>query len=449
MKNVLVATLLSVLVIFLVLSALGAPHRSLADTASSTDFVIQDGFIGAFGGYASSTDFQVSGGGSAITNSDTTSTDFGSDTGPDNFNEFSPASQDWQWFGDANDETPTSSLAAEDVAPSNIANAQVIKLRLTIKETSGLVGADNVKFSLQFSQASDFSSGVGIVAETGSCNATSTWCYATSTGGIDNAVITTKVLSDSDACSASVGNGCGTHNTSGVSTSTATTTQAAGAATEYEFTIAASGAAPGNTYFFRAVNAADGTPVPLNGTSSYPSLVAQGATLTFSVAGLAVGTSTNGVVTNVSTTPTGVPFGTLPLGSSVIGAQRLSVTTNAESGYELYVLQDSPLTDSNGAVLPPLAATNSSPSSWSVACTAAATGCYGYHSGSSVLSGGSTRFAADDSYAAFSTSSAEVGYSGTPVTGNTMDMIYRTQISGDQANGTYANNILYIIAPAF
>jgi len=447
MKDVPAAIILLVLALTFAVFVTGGSFRSWADTASSTDFMVKDGFIGIFGGYASSTDFQVAGGGSAITNGDATGTGFGNDTGPDNFDDFAPASQAWRWYGDANDETPTSSLAAQDVSPSNIANGQVIKLRMTIKETSGLAGEGNVKFRLQFSSASDFSSGVGTVAETASCNATSTWCYATSTGSNDNAVITTKLLSDADACSGGVGNGCGTHNTSGISTSSAS--QTAGAATEYEFTIEAPGAAAGNTYFFRAVNAADGAPVPLNATSSYPSLVTQGATLTFSVAGLAQGVATNGVTTTITTSATGVPFGTLPLGTSVIGAQRLSVTTNAASGYELYAFDDSPLTNNVGQTLPPIPASNASPLPWASACTATSTACYGYHSGSSVLSGGSTRFAPNDSYAGFSTSSAEVGYASSPTTSSTVDMVYRAQVGTTQPDGTYSDNVVYVIAPTF
>jgi len=104
-------------------------------------------------------------------------------------------------------------------AQTNVANAQVIKLRLDIKETSGVTGSDDLKFQLQFAQSSDFTASPGFVAEAGNCNATSSWCYATSTGGNDNQIISTKIFSTSDACSAGVGKGCGTHNTSGVSTS--------------------------------------------------------------------------------------------------------------------------------------------------------------------------------------------------------------------------------------
>ncbi|MGB7958164.1 MAG: hypothetical protein WCF77_05010 [Minisyncoccia bacterium] len=425
----------------------GPAVRSFADTASTTHFTVQDGFVGMFGGYASSTDFQVVNGGSGILNNNATSTDFNSNTGPVNFSDFAPMSEMWEWYGDANDETPTSSLAAVNTAPANVANAQVIKLRLDIKETSGVTGSDDLKFQLQFAQSSDFTASPGFVAEAGNCNATSSWCYATSTGGNDNQIISTKIFSTSDACSAGVGKGCGTHNTSGVSTSTLT--QSAGATTEYEFTLMASGALAGNTYFFRPVNTTDGSAVLLGATSSYPSLVTQGATITFAIGGLPQSTSTNGVVTNVGTTATGIPFGTLALGTSTIGAQRLWVTTNAANGYEVYTEEDQPLADSRGDQVPGISGTNGSPVAWSSGCTATSTGCYGYHAGSPVLSGGSVRFAAADSYAALTPTIAEVGYGGVPTNSSTMDMIYRIQIAGTQVTGAYQNNLTYVVAPSF
>ena len=161
------------------------------------------------------------------------------------------------------------------------------------------------------------------------------------------------------------------------------------------------------------------------------------------------GTSTDGVVTGVSTTATGIPFGALVVASSVAAAQQLAITTNAQNGYELYAMQDSPLTDNHGDTVPGVAATNASPLPWGSACAAVSTACYGYHPGSPVLSGGSTRFAANDTYAALTSTIAEVGYSGFAVTSSTMDMIYRIQIAGNQGNGSYQNNIAYIVAPSF
>jgi hypothetical protein len=426
-------------------ATLALPFLSRADDASSTDFLVKDASIGSFGGFTSSTDFRQMNGNTAVMTDDASSTNFLVHTEPVNFSDFMPQSQNWRWYGDANDETPAAPLAGEDVAPSQIANQAVIKLRLTVKETSG-VGADGIKYVLQFSPVSDFSSQVGTVAETGSCTASSKWCYATSTGGTDNAVISAALLSDADPCSAGVGTGCGTHNTSGDSVSTST--QSADAATEYEFTITASGASVSTVYFFRAVDTGSGKAVPVAATSS-PSLMMEGSELSFSINGLPQGTLSNGTTTTVSTTPTSVPFGTLSFSTAQTAAQRISVTTNASSGYELYVMQTQPLMNWQGDTIPGVAASNLSPSPWSSACTAALSGCYGYHSSASVLSGGSTRFAPDDSFASFETSTQEVGYSPAPANSSTVDMVYKIQASDTQVNGAYENDISYIIAPSY
>jgi hypothetical protein len=231
--------------------------------------------------------------------------------------------------------------------------------------------------------------------------------------------------------------------------SVSTSTQNASATTEYEFTITASGAANGITYFFRPINTADGTVVPLGATSSYPSAIFGGATLTFSVIGLPQSTSTNGVTTNVSTTATGIPFGALTIGTSTIAAQRLSITTNASNGYEIYTMQDQQLGNPRGDKIPGVAATNASPLAWTSGCVTSSTGCYGYHAGSAILSGGSVRFAANDSYAALTSTIAEVGYGGAPASSSFMDMVYRLQLGNLQGAGAYQNNIMYIVAPSF
>ena len=426
---------------------LALPFLSRADVSSSTDFIIKDSYTGIFGGTSSSTDFQMVSGGTTLMQNNASSTDFGARSGPDNFSDFTPQSYTWRWYDDAGDEKPTSPLASENTAPSNVFLSHPIKLRLDIKETGG-VGADNVKFSLQYSTFSDFSASVGTVTESSSCTGGSTWCYAAvSGGGSDNAVVSSTVLSTSGSCSGGVGAGCGTHNTSGISTSTFT--QTASSTAEYEFTIEAIAPATGTTYFFRPVYQATGLPAALYGSSSYPSLVSQGVTLSFTVTGLPQGTSTAGIVTSVSSTALSIPFGTLAFATSVTAAQTLTITSNATNGYELYALQDAPLTNSAGYKVPGVAGTNNSPLPWTTGCTATSTGCYGYHPESPVLSGGSTRFAADDTYAALTSTVSEIGYSSAPVNSSTITIVYRLQAGTTQANGSYQNNIVYVMTPVY
>lgn len=358
---------------------------------------------------------------------------------------FRPKSQNWQWYDDETNETPSTALAAENIAPANIENDNTIKLRLTVKETANIAGG-NTKFKLQFSQFSDFSSGVFTVDATSTCTGSSSWCYADGAGA-DNAIITTKVLSDPDACSGGVGDGCGTHNEA--SSTASTFTHIALAATEYEFGIKQSGASPNTVYYFRAYDTVNDVPVILNTGESYPSLSTKGGVLTFTIGGLSSGTVTEGVTTDITTTATSIPFGTLAIGSEIEGAQRATTTTDASNGYQVFVRQESGFLSNNGAEIFGVTGTNASPSAWATGCPSSAAGCYGYHAGDDTLAGGSSRFLTDDTYAKLEDVSKEVVFSSVGVTDEVIDIIFKTQITNQQAAGTYDSTLMYIVVPVF
>lgn len=358
---------------------------------------------------------------------------------------FRPKSQNWRWYDDETSETPTIALAGENIAPTNIENVNPLKLRMSIKETANIAGT-NVKFKLQFSEMSDFSSGVFTVDATSTCSGGSVWCYSDG-GGTDNGVITTKVLSDPDACSGGAGNGCGTHNEA--SSTPSTFTQAASSATEYEFTIKRSGASPNTVYYFRAYDTVNDVPVPLNTGESYPSLTTRGGTLSFAVSGLSSGTATEGVTTDITTTPTAIPFGTLSFGAEVEGAQRLTTTTDASHGYQIFLRQESGFLSNSGAEIEGVTGTNASPSAWATGCLVSAAGCYGYHTGDDTLSGGSSRFSVNDTYAKLEDISREVAFSSVAVTDEAIDIIFKSQITNQQAAGTYDSTLMYIVVPVF
>ena len=399
-----------VLVLSIVASVSVLDRTAYAATATSSTYMTTNAVTTDFGGAATSSNFSSVLTGAEPATGESTSTHFLVDSGSLYYDTFTPESARWRWYDDETNETPTSSLAPENVSPSSVNNLNTVKLRLTLREIAN-IGADGVKFALQYSTSSDFSSGVHTVVESGACTPVSTWCYATCAGA-DNSVITTGLLSDSDPCVASVGNGCGTHNTSG--TSTSTFTHVKNAQTEYEFTILESGAVSNTVYFFRPFNKISGTPVPLYATSTYPSLSTQGATLTFMIGGIATSTPTGGVTTDITTTSTIVPFGLLSVNTPVAGAQRLTVSTNAALGYEIYAFQQQGLTADSAAQLQPIGGTNHNPVSWNTGCAASSTSCYGYHTSENVLSGGSARFSADDTYAPFSSEPDEIAYSSGP-----------------------------------
>lgn len=417
---------------------------SHAQTATSTSFRVEFAEFGTVGGVSTSSSFQSVMSGDQIPHGASTSTTFALNAGPLYWESFTPRSQNWRWYGDELNETPTSALAGENVSPSSISSGDTVKLRVSVADTQG-IGARNVKFRLQFSTSSDFATNVYLVGESGACSAGSVWCYDDG-GGADNSVITTGLLSDSDSCVASVGPGCGTHNESG--TTTSAFTHASSTVVEYEFTIQESGAIANTAYFFRLVNVTASSTVPTNTGETYPSLVTEGATLSFTVSGIASTTATEGIVTDVDTTATAIPFGQVYYDNEVEAAQRLTVTTNAGSGYRVFVLQRQNLLDGGGEI-DPFAGTNPSPLDWNSGCPPAAPSCYGYHSGEDVLAGGSTRFAANDTYARLESEPYEIAYSSGPATSRTTDVVFRIEARNNEDSGNFASALLYIVVPIF
>lgn len=435
----LVASILTIVLLFSVVPLVSAQEFD------STNFKSSRPLTNIFGGSATSTSFSaVQTGGQAVTG-EATSTNFTLHSGFLYFDTYTPRSQNWRWYDDENSVTPTVDLAAENTAPIDIPNENVVKLRIAVAEVAD-IGAAGKKFRLQFATSTDFLTNVSSVVEAPECSSSSRWCYAYG-AGVDNALIPSALLSDADSCVASVGDGCGTHNESG--TTTTTFAHKKSAVTEYEFTLKPFGAAANTVYFFRLVDVTASTTVPLNTGESYPSITTEGAALTFSIAGLATTTATEGVTTDVSTTPTTVPFGRLQFGASTIGAQRLTVSTNASQGYKIYVLERQPFENTSGVPIDPVTGTNAAPEGWSTGCAGGAFGCWGYHTSEDVLDGNSARFAPNDTYAQFSSDPYEIAFSDGPVTNETVDMLYRVQVQNDQDEGDYSSAVVYIVTPVF
>ncbi len=356
---------------------------------------------------------------------------------------YTPLITNWRWYSDLENETPSSPLGAEEVTPINIANNDTLALRVSVDERKNAQG-DNIKFKLQFSEDVTFTNPIDVVATT-SCADLSLWCYAEG-GGVDNELITTTLLSDADTCVSSVGVGCGTHNT--IANSVTTHTHFAGVTQEYSFYLRHVAARVNAVYYFRLYDTTNDSPVYFANDSSYPSLLTEGPSLEFSLAGLPSGTTTAGVVTNVSTSPSGIDFGRLTINSESIAAHRLNVLTNASEGYQILKFARQELLSSNGNSIQSISATNVLPSSWSAACNASSTGCFGYHSTDPTLKDGSTRFAASDTYAGLETDPTEVMYSSIP--GNdTYDIVYRIRVNQLQPAGDYETEIVYLAIPSY
>jgi len=345
---------------------------------------------------------------------------------------YAPRSRVWRWYYDEASSTPQYPIGAEEEAPTSITGGNVIKLRLALAELNDVVGQD-VKMRLQYSEYSDFSQDVHFVGEIGS---STPWTYADG-GDRDNDPIEQTLLSESESGA--------THNESGISTTEYD--HPASTTAEWEFTVKNNGAASSTTFYFRAWDQTDGQAVTRADGYAYPSLVTSAGSLSYAVDGLASGSSTEGVVTNVGAASGELNFGSLTGEDEVIGAQRFNITTNAENGYQLFVYQRQQMLAANGADIDPVSSTNENPSAWPENPEPSA---FGYHTGDDTLSGNApSRFAADNTYARFEGNFQEISYSPLPVENETVDFVYRLGVSEMQEAGDYVTEVVYILVPTF
>lgn len=357
---------------------------------------------------------------------------------------YNPVTRNWRWYSDVLNVTPTSTLAAENVAPIDITNGTELALRVTVAETKDVSGTD-IRFRLQFSDDATFAIPRDVIA-TSSCTASALWCY-TPGGAQDHAVTASSTLSDADSCIAGVGAGCGRQ----VSAPTyqAGHTHTALTAEEHAFTIRHAGARVRAVYYFRLYDTVNGEVVPLGSTESYPSLVTEGPQLVFGVAGLPAGTTTAGIVTDATTTPEGIGFGSLLMNTDYEAAHRLSVNTNATEGYQVLYFARQSLLNSNGDRIAPIAASNTNPVAWVTGCPlSTSTGCVAYHTTDATLRGVAARFAPDDSYAGLSTTPQEIMFSSVPAN-DTNDIVFRVRVGELQPAGDYESEVVYLVVPMY
>lgn len=344
-------------------------------------------------------------------------------------------SQNWRWYGDEENETPTEPLEAENVQPIGVRSTNIIKLRLTIKETNG---TDSVgqKFAIQASTDPSFST-YSPVADIASCSKGATWCYADGVDS-DEDPIQSFLLSDSGVK--------GTHNEQGFNVSTST--HPANAAVEYEFTLqGGSLVQPETIYYFRAFDIVHATSVQANTGESYPSLQTFAQILEFSVEGVSANTTIDSWTTDVTSTPTSLNFGSMIPGVPKTSALRL-VTSADGLGYQALVRFSGDLQTGSGEVIPGVPYTNDLPGPW-VFDYAEQTGAFGYHTTDDVLSQGSTRFQDDDTWAAFTETGEEFIYTGNPVLNDIHDLLVRLEVSPAQPAGSYATAIIFIVSPTY
>ncbi|MCX7997198.1 MAG: hypothetical protein N2691_05625 [Patescibacteria group bacterium] len=178
-------------------------------------------------------------------------------------------------------------------------------------------------------------------------------------------------------------------------------------------------------------------------------------TLTFTVTGVSSGSTVNGATTDVTTTATTVPFGTLSSGDPSIAAHDLTVVTNAVNGYTITVRGlTAPVLQAGSENIDEFTGTNASPVNWSAPSGTTAsvnTGYFGYTTNDSTLgTGTANRFTnSGPNWAGTTTTAAEVAYSPTGVTTETTRIGWRAEVNGLQPAGAYSGTVVLVATPTY
>lgn len=171
-------------------------------------------------------------------------------------------------------------------------------------------------------------------------------------------------------------------------------------------------------------------------------------TLSFTIAGVASAQTVNGATTNITTTATTIPLGTVTTSTNGIGAHDLTVSTNAGSGYTVFTRYSAVPTNAASDTITDHTGTNASPTSFSAAGTEA----FGYTTNDATLGTGTTdRFTAapGNKWAAFTTSNLEVAYNAAAVSTQTTRTGYQTGIAATTEPGSYTTTLTFTATPAY
>lgn len=170
-------------------------------------------------------------------------------------------------------------------------------------------------------------------------------------------------------------------------------------------------------------------------------------TLTFTCNGVASGQSVNGATTTLTTTCSGIDFGTnVSTSTNGVSAHDLEVSTNASSGYAIYIRHSGSLT--NGAVnIANHTGTNLAPTAFPAAGTEA----WGYTTEDATLGGGTAnRFTNAGGFAGFNTSNeVVVDFASAAPSSQTTRVGQQVGISNTTDSGTYQTTIIYTLVATF
>jgi hypothetical protein len=183
--------------------------------------------------------------------------------------------------------------------------------------------------------------------------------------------------------------------------------------------------------------------------------------LTFSVSGVGASSTVNGspTTTVATSTSTSLPFGTLPINTSVTLAHDLTVSTNASNGYTVTVEQTDNLKSTTGAIIDGFidGAYTQTPTAWQGPGTDILDPATYGHWGLTSTDGTTTRtaeFGSDEWVSGSTTPIVVMGNDG-PADGatagvGTARVGYQVQISAlQEAGDDYTTTLRYIATPTF
>ena len=163
---------------------------------------------------------------------------------------------------------------------------------------------------------------------------------------------------------------------------------------------------------------------------------------TMTIAGISSGTLVAGATTTITTSANAISFGSLVPNATSVAAQLITVTTNASGGYTTTIQEDKDLTNQNNQAIAGVSGTNASPAAFPASVS---TGAFGYHTNYNPLCTGSVnRFAANNTYAAATSTPSEISCAQNAVSNEQTSIVYQALIGSLQASGNYTNNITYI-----
>ncbi len=178
-------------------------------------------------------------------------------------------------------------------------------------------------------------------------------------------------------------------------------------------------------------------------------------TFSFSVAAVSSGGTVNTATTNITTTATTIPFGTLTSGSTKIGAIDTTVITNASGGFTITInaLADPPLSDGSKNI-DYFTGTNASPTSWSSPAGSSAnvnTGFLGYTTEDATLgTGTAARFTTSaPKWAGLDTTASEVVYNAAGTTSLTTRIGWQAEVNALQPSGSYSGTVILVATPTY